>query len=139
MLVQNNLNNQSFNGRIAIVDELSAEPCKYVRKILPRIKSLIQDKPFDLFIKENYKDNNISFIAQKPHHFGKKNKPISEYTVSKNIGLPNTETDIEHIYLGAAKNTIDNYRMSEKNNSIMKKFKYCLSRIGFAINNNSNK
>ncbi len=135
MIVQNSLNNQSFNGKIAIVGDLSAEPCKYVRKILPPLKRMIKDKPFDLFIKEDYKENSINFIAQKPHHFGKKNKPISEYSVSKNISSPNTETDIEEFYLAAATHSINNYRPIE-NNSIISKFKYFLSRMRFVISNN---
>lgn len=137
MLVQNNSNNQSFNGRVAIVGDLSAEPCRRIRNISTELKNIIKDKPFDLFIRENHKEYNLSFIAQKPYHFGKKNKPISEYMVSKKIGEPNTEKDIERYYLAAAANSIENFASSAegRNNSMMAKFKYFLSSAGNILKN----
>ncbi len=141
MLIQNNSNNQSFNGRVAIVGDLSAEPCRRIRNITPYLKKFIKDKPFDLFIKENYEKKHLSFISQKPYHFGKKNKPISEYSVSKNVGAPYTEIDIENFYLSAALNSIEKFSSfaEAKNNSVMSKFRYFLSTAGNTIKSAFNK
>ena len=108
MQIQNLQNNQTFKGRVAIIGELSALPCKHVRRISPELKNLVKDKHFDLFIKEDYERNVIEFSAQKPTDFGKNNKPISKYELSRKLNYYNDDV-ADEIYLATAKSTVNFY------------------------------
>ena len=128
MQITNN-NNQSFNGKVAIVGELSALPCKHVRRIAPELKSLMKDKPFDLFIKEDYEGKDILFTVQKSQHYGKKNKPISVFSLSKKLNFY-SESGADEIYLATAKSSIDYYeKMTPKTESFLDKCKNVINKI----------
>jgi len=123
-------NQTNFQGRIAIVNELSAEPCRRIRNIIPDLEKVINDKPFDLFVTETHQGQSLSFIAQKSKHFGKKNKPISEYSVATNISYPNTEKDIEKFYIAVATDTVSDFeKMLPKKASFADKCKNILNKF----------
>lgn len=59
-------NNQNFQGKINIIPgDLSYMPAKYVRKAYNAMEEQIKDKPFDLFIRQNHKDNTVILTVQK--------------------------------------------------------------------------
>ena len=129
MQIQNNKNNQTFKGGVAIVGELSAVPCKHVRKVAPELKSLMKNKNFDLFIKENFERNDIVFTVQKSNHYGKKNKPISEFSLAKKLNYYSDEAANE-IYLATAKSAVEYYeKMIPKQESLLGKCKNFISKI----------
>lgn len=129
MQIQNNKNNQTFKGGVAIVGELSAVPCKHVRKVAPELKSLMKNKNFDLFIKEDFERNGIVFTVQKSNHYGKKNKPISEFSLAKKLNYYSDEAANE-IYLATAKSAVEYYeKMIPKQESLLGKCKNFISKI----------
>ena len=129
MQIQNNKNNQTFKGGVAIVGELSAVPCKHVRKVAPELKSLMKNKNFDLFIKEDFERNDIVFTVQKSNHYGKKNKPISEFSLAKKLNYYSDEAANE-IYLATAKSAVEYYeKMVPKQESLLGKCKNFISKI----------
>ena len=129
MQIQNNKNNQTFKGGVAIVGELSAVPCKHVRKVAPELKSLMKNKNFDLFIKENFERNDIVFTVQKSNHYGKKNKPISEFSLAKKLNYYSDEAANE-IYLATAKSAVEYCeKMVPKQESLLGKCKNFISKI----------
>ena len=130
MKIQNNKNNQSFNGRVAIDGELSALPCKHVRRISSNLKTIMAEKPFDLFIKEDHKNDTILFIAQKTKDFGKTDKPKFQSTLSKDLNYYSEEA-ADDIYLATAKDAIDCYEeMNAKQQKTMfSKFKNVINKI----------
>lgn len=129
MQIQNNKNNQTFKGGVAIVGELSAVPCKHVRKVAPELKSLMKNKNFDLFIKENFERNDIVFTVQKSNDYGKKNKPISEFSLAKKLNYYSDEAANE-IYLATAKSAVEYYeKMVPKQESLLGKCKNFISKI----------
>ena len=129
MQIQNNKNNQTFKGGVAIVGELSAVPCKHVRKVAPELKSLMKNKNFDLFIKEDFERNGIVFTVQKSNHYGKKNKPISEFSLAKKLNYYSDEAANE-IYLATAKSAVEYYeKMVPKQESLLGKCKNFISKI----------
>ena len=129
MQIQNLQNNQTFKGRVAIIGELSALPCKHVRRISPDLKNLVIDKHFDLFIKEDYERNVIEFSAQKPTDFGKNNKPISKYELSRKLNYYNDDV-ADEIYLATAKSTVNFYEKTfPQTESKVDKFKNFVKKI----------
>jgi len=129
MQIQNNKNNQTFKGGVAIVGELSAVPCKHVRKVAPELKSLMKNKNFDLFIKEDFERNGIVFTVQKSNYYGKKNKPISEFSLAKKLNYYSDEAANE-IYLATAKSAVEYYeKMIPKQESLLGKCKNFISKI----------
>lgn len=129
MQIQNLQNNQTFKGRVAIIGELSALPCKHVRRISPELKNLVIDKHFDLFIKEDYERNVIEFSAQKPTDFGKNNKPISKYELSRKLNYYNDDV-ADEIYLATAKSTVNFYEKTfPQTESKVDKFKNFVKKI----------
>lgn len=75
-------NNQNFQGNVVIVNELSYNPCKYVRKAMGAMQEMIKDKPYDLFIKQHYKENEVSLTAQDSINYLKNKGLKSEAFVS---------------------------------------------------------
>lgn len=129
MQIQNLQNNQTFKGRVAIIGELSALPCKHVRRISPELKNLVIDKHFDLFIKEDYERNVIEFSAQKPTDFGKNNKPISKYELSRKLNYYNDDV-ADEIYLATAKSTVNFYEKTfPQTESKVDKFKNFVKKL----------
>lgn len=58
-------NKQNFQGKINIIPgDLSYLPAKYVRNAYDAMEKQIQNKPFDLFIIQNHKQNTVSIIAR---------------------------------------------------------------------------
>lgn len=132
MQVQNISNqqpNQNFQGGVSIVGQLSALPCKNVIEIAPKLKSLLFDKPFDLFIRENYTDETISFIVQKAKHFGKKNKPIAEYRIDKTPRYNKAAKNDDEMYYTIAKMAVDDYEKFKLPKSFFDKCKINLKKF----------
>ena len=100
--------NQNFQGKVNIVNGLSYLPCKYVRQAYASMNELIKDKPFDLFIRQNHGEHSLNFIAKKPQHLGKINKPFVENTISNASNLDNGEYTKE-LYAIVAEMTINSY------------------------------
>lgn len=101
-------NNQTFQGRINIVNDLSYNPCRYVRKAYDSISKELGDKPFDLFIKQDYKTNSLLFIAQKMQHAGRKNKPFVKNVIANAQELDQGEYTTD-LYAAVARETINSY------------------------------
>ena len=101
-------NNQSFQGKVNIVNDLSYLPCKYVRTAYDSISKMVEDKPFDIFIKQNHKDKSLSFIAKRPEHVGLKNKPVVEYSIANASEMDNQEKTTD-LYISVAKQSIEDY------------------------------
>lgn len=115
-------NKQSFQGNIHIVNDLSYLPCKYVRQAYDSIAELIKDKPFDIFIRQNHRENSLSFIAKKSKHLGNLNKPFSENIISNASTMDKGEYT-KYLYTAVAKVTIENYENSFIASSKKEKFK----------------
>lgn len=100
-----NINSQNnFTGRVIIVDELSAIPNKMVRKSAEKLKQMVADKSYDLFIRENPAEHTVSVIAQKEKDFGKANKLQGHVLVSKTV-----DEDIPDVYELAAEHAFSDY------------------------------
>lgn len=82
-----NTNQQNFNGKVVIIDDLSAVPASFVRKNAVKLKKLVNELPFDLFIKQNHKDDTVSIIAQKEKDFRKNNAKYVKISFNKNADL----------------------------------------------------
>lgn len=100
--------NQTFQGNINIVNDLSYLPCKYVRKAYDSMAKMIEDKPFDLFIKQDHKNKTLNFIAKKPEDLGKIKKPFVKNIILDAPNLDNGQYT-EDLYKTVAKETIDTY------------------------------
>ena len=101
-------NNQTFQGRINIVNDLSYNPCKYVRKAYDSISKELCDKPFDLFIKQDFKGDSIVFVAQKMQHAGRKNKPFIKNIITNAQALDQGDSTTD-LYAAVARETINSY------------------------------
>lgn len=69
MLIQNKTNSNTFpafGGKVMIMPgDLSYKPAKYARKAYNTMTSMVKDKPYNLYIRQNHEENTISVIAQK--------------------------------------------------------------------------
>ena len=93
------------------------------------MKNLVKDKHFDLFIKEDYERNVIEFSAQKPTDFGKNNKPISKYELSRKLNYYNDDV-ADEIYLATAKSTVNFYEKTfPQTESKVDKFKNFVKKL----------
>ena len=101
-------NNQNFQGQLNIVNDLSYLPCKYTRAAYDEMSKIIKDKPFDLFIKQNYKEDSLSFIAKKPKHLGKINKPFAKSVIIDASRMDQGQ-DTTDLYIAVAKETANMY------------------------------
>ena len=101
-------NNQNFQGQLNIVNDLSYLPCKYTRAAYDEMSKIIKDKPFDLFIRQNHKENTLSFIAKKTEHLGKKNKPFVENIIT-NISTMDNGKYTTDLYKSVAEDTVNTY------------------------------
>lgn len=77
-----NSNNQTFQGRVAIVGDLSAQPTKLVRKTAEDLKTRFKNTDYDLFIKQDYKNNRLELIVAREKDFEKTNKIKGKATIS---------------------------------------------------------
>ncbi|PWL81052.1 hypothetical protein DBY21_00190 [Candidatus Gastranaerophilales bacterium] len=77
-----NSNNQTFQGRVAIVGDLSAQPAKLVRKAAENLKTRFKNTDYDLFIKQDYKNNRLELIVAREKDFEKTNKIRGKATIS---------------------------------------------------------
>lgn len=81
-------NSQNFQGRIDIIPgDLSYEPAKYVRKAYNAMENLIKNKPYNLYIRQNHKQNNVSLIVQTEDQFIKNKGLRTEGIVSSNMDM----------------------------------------------------
>ena len=130
MQVQNitnsQLNSQNFQGRIDIIPgDLSYEPAKYVRKAYNAMENLIKDKPYNIYIRQNHKQNNVSLIVQREDHIIKNKGIKAEGTVSKNADL--YESLAEHL-IGVYDQKVKNQPMT-----LGQKIKNGLKKIGHKL------
>ncbi len=79
--------NKSFQGNVIIVNELSYNPCRYVRKAMGAMQEMIKDKPYDLFIKQHYKENEVSLTAQDSINYLRNKGLKSEAFVSSGANI----------------------------------------------------
>ncbi len=101
-------NNQSFQGKINIENDLSYLPCKYVRQAYDSMTKMIENKPFDLFISQNHKNKSLSFVVQKEEHFGKINKPFVKNIIADASTMDNGKIT-KDLYSTVAEETIKTY------------------------------
>ena len=74
MQVQNTIysrtNPENFKGRIDIIPgNLSYEPAKYVRNAYNTLTELIKDKPYNMYIRQLHKNNDIKLTIQTEDSF----------------------------------------------------------------------
>lgn len=103
-----NSTNQNFTGKVEILGDLSYNPCRYVRQAYDSMQELIKDKPFDLFIKQNHKENTLSMIAKKSEHLGKPDKPFIRNSIS-DVSRMDDGSYTKDLYISTAEYTIDLY------------------------------
>lgn len=108
-----NTNKQNFNGKVVIINDLSTVPTSYVRKNADKLKSLVQELPFDLFIKQNHKEDTVSIIAQKEKDFIKNNAKYVKISFDKN----------EDLYGSSAENAVKIYEASNNKPTFSEKVK----------------
>ena len=77
-----NLNNQTYQGRVAIVGDLSAQPTKLVREAVESLKNRFKNSDYDLFIKQDYNKNRLNLIVTREKDFEKPNKIKGKATIS---------------------------------------------------------
>lgn len=119
----NNISNttqQNFNGKVVIINDLSAIPTSYVRKNADKLKSLVQDLPFDLFIKQNHKEETVSIIAQKEKDFRNNIAKYVKISFGKN----------EDLYRSSAKNAIIMYQAGNIKPTFGEKVKKIFNNLG---------
>ncbi len=127
MQVQNitnsKLNPQNFQGRIDIIPgNLSYEPAKNLRKAYSVLSEMIKDKPYNLYVRQEYKYNNISLIVQKEKNFIRNKGLKVEYVFSAN----------DDRFESAAKSAIKSYEET-LSTSLNQKFKNGLKKIGHKL------
>lgn len=107
MQVQNIQNNTSnFYGRVAIIGKLGEIPARCVEKNKQKLSDLLYPKSFDLYIKENTKDNFVELTVAKPAHYRRKNKPHVNYKVHTSLIAGK---DSRNMILMAAKEAVEDY------------------------------
>ena len=77
-----NLNNQTYQGIVAIVGDLSAQPTKLVREAAESLKNRFKNSDYDLFIKQDYNKNRLNLIVTREKDFEKPNKIKGKATIS---------------------------------------------------------
>lgn len=122
-----NSNNKNFTGRVEILGDLSYNPCRYVRKAYNSMQELIKDKPFDLFIKQNHKENTLNIYAVKSEDLLKKNKPLVQNRISTFLDDGQSTTDL---YVSVAKNAVDRYENLPPKVTFMQKCSKFFSNLG---------
>ncbi|MBS5801686.1 MAG: hypothetical protein KIC80_01545 [Brachyspira sp.] len=139
MQVQNNsgsqVTHQSFKGKIDIMPgNLSYNPSKCVRKAYNSLEKMIKDKPFDLFIRQDAKTDTVRLIAQKPEHYGRKNKPIAEAVISGAAKLEDSAAEPKYsasgLYISVAKEAISEYEKKFPVMSFSEKAKKFFNNLG---------
>lgn len=92
MQVQNitnlQFNSPKFKGKLDIIPgDLSYEPAKNVRKAYNSLQEMIKDKPYNLYIRQNHKNNTVKITAQKEKHFIKNKGLKAEGFLSSSADL----------------------------------------------------
>ncbi len=122
MQVQNITNSQhkaqTFQGSVSILGDLSYVPCRQISKATPKLQELFANKNFDLFIKQDYRANQLVFMAKKPQHLFKKNKPSAKAYISSHEML-----NSDDLYLSVAKHVADVYENLPAKKSFVEKLK----------------
>lgn len=117
-------NNQTFQGKINIENDLSYLPCKYVRQAYDSMTKMIENKPFDLFISQNHKNKSLNFVAQKEEHLGKLNKPFIQNVIANASTMDNGKYT-KNLYSTVAEDTINTYEkvfLTSQKDSKIKRF-----------------
>ena len=82
MQVQNISNQPNFKGNIILVGEFSAVPTKLIRNAVPKLKELMEKKPYDLFIEQQRSKGIVSVYVQKEKDF-MRNKGLKSLVMMK--------------------------------------------------------
>jgi len=95
---------------------------------------MIKDKPFDLFIRQDVKTDTVRLIAQKPEHYGRKNKPIAEAVISGAAKLEDSAAEPKYsasgLYISVAKEAISEYEKKFPVMSFSEKAKKFFNNLG---------
>lgn len=78
-------NNTNFQGKIFVEPDLSYKPCKFVRRHFETMKSMISNKPYDLFITQDHVNGTVKLIAQNEKDLGKRKALRHIVLVDKNV------------------------------------------------------
>lgn len=130
-------NNMAFQGNVNIVNDLSYLPCKYVRKSYDSIVKMMEDKPFDLFIKQEHKTGNLHFIAKKPEHVFKKDAPCINSIIGDASRMDDGEST-KDLYVAVARDAVngyDNYIIPELAFSMSSRIKRFVGNIHTKLSN----
>ncbi len=102
--MENKINNTgNFTGGVFVVNKLSAKPSKCINSQKGELISLIKKEPFDLFIKQDYRENEILIIGKN-----KRNSQGIE-TIEKIPVNSKAQT-----YTQTAKNLIESHKKHEE-------------------------
>lgn len=142
MQIQNITNSQfnppNFNGKFGLIPEkskilnhskidiipgdLSYEPAKNLRKSYDALLEMLKDKPYNLYIRQDHKNNTVKMTAQKENHFVRNKGPKAEGEFSATADL----------YEDVAVFVMDTYEKKLKNppKTLSQKFHDVLNKIG---------
>ncbi len=124
----------SFQGKIDIIPgDLSYEPVKYLRKAYTSMEMLIKDKPYNLYIRQNHRENTVSVIAQNEKDF-LKNRGVRTVAV-----VPASADLYKEAALGAAYAYEDLAHNASQSFWGKIKKHFCKIEFKFKLNNKGNK
>ena len=127
MQVQNVKNSNmtpAFKGKVDIIPgDLSYKPAKYVRKAYNTIENIVKDKPYNLYIRQNHKEDTVSVIAQKESDFIKNRGLRVEYAASSSL-------DVYGKLAALAADTYD-LMANAQSKSLKQRFKNIFMKQGF--------
>jgi len=101
-------NAQNFTGGVQIVNDLSYNPCKYVRRAYDAMSELVKDKPYDIFVNQDYANESLSLIVSKPKHAYKSSKRRTESTILNAPHLDSGDATTD-LYVAVAKDAVAKY------------------------------
>ena len=77
-------NNQTFQGKISIENELSYLPSRLVRQAYNNMSEMLKNKEYDLFIRQVYPENKIEMTVQREQDLIKGKKLYSRVYIANN-------------------------------------------------------
>lgn len=122
-ITNSQLNPQNFQGRIDVLPgNLSYVPAKNLRKAYNTLSEMIKNKPYNLYVRQIYKYNDISIVIQTENNFIRNKGPKVEYVFSAN----------DDRFESATKSVIKSYEEIQST-PLSKKIKNGLKKIGHKL------
>ena len=130
-------NNTTFQGKVNVVNDLTFVPRKYMSKAFDSMSKLVENEPFDLFIKQDNKTDTLRIVAMKPEHAGRKGAPFIENVIgdasTMDSGVYTTD-----LYVATARDTVNlynNFITPELGSSLGSKIKKFVDKLFAKLSN----